>query len=172
MIGRRRDRRGRVCGRRGAGVVIIAALLLPAALFGLALTNDYGRVVLAIRKCSDVADAVVMAAASVRTDNGELSTANVQDWDAGSPPYWLATYRKATQYGMVNPASCSAPQAVYLRDPADGRVRTVRVTMNWKVSSLPFVGYFTKEGAMTGTVTRTARICIAETETRPCAYPV
>lgn len=169
----RRSTRSRVAARRGAGVIIIAALLLPAALFALALTNDYGRVVLAIRKCSDVADAVVMAAASVRTDNGELYPPNKHEsWDADSSPYWLETYRLAARHGMVNPDLCAEPRAVYLPDPADGRVTRVRVTLVWKVDSLPFVSFFTEDGSMQGTVTRNARICIAETDSRPCAYPV
>jgi uncharacterized membrane protein len=162
----------RLSYRRGAGVIIIAALILPAALFALALTSDYGRVVLAIRKCSDVADAVVMAAASVRTDNGELLPANVQDDDRFSGPYWLETYRQATKHGMVNAAYCKNPQAVYLPNPGDGRITSVRVSLTWEVKSMPFVSFFTEDGTMSGTVTRSARICIPETEARACAYPV
>lgn len=162
----------RLRARRGAGVIIIAALLLPAALFALALTNDYGRVVLAIRKCSDVADAMVMAAASVRTDNGELLPANRQEWDSYSGPYWLETYRQATKHGMVNGELCRNPRAVYLTDAGDGRVTSVRVTLTWQVESLPFVSFFTEDGSMKGTVTRSARVCIPETDARPCAYPV
>jgi len=160
-----RTRKSKVRARRGAGVVVFVAILFPAALFGMALTVDHGRVLLASRQSADIADSVVMAAASARTNDGDA----IEQPEAVSRA--LATFQRAKTYGMLSPnvqATLSPADIVF---GADGR--SVKVTVKWQVTSLPlFKIFFPDLEGIGGASTRSARVCIAELDSRPCAYPV
>jgi uncharacterized membrane protein len=161
--GARRPTRG--SSRRGAGVVVFVAILFPAALFGMALTVDHGRILLAARQSADIADSVVMAAASARTDNGD----NLDQSE--SVIRALATFSRAKGVGMLSPNVDATMRTADIVFSSDGR--SVSVTVRWEVSSLPLMKVFFPElRAIGGTATRTARVCIAEFDSRPCAYPV
>lgn len=155
----------RTIRRRGAGVVVFVAILFPAALFGMALTVDHGRVVLASRQSSDVADSVVMAAASARALDGDTIE------QAEAVRRALATFQQARNAGML-PSTVQAtltPSDIVFG--TDGR--SVSVTVRWQVTSLPlFKVFFPELTGIGGNATRSARICIAEIDLRPCAYPV
>jgi Flp pilus assembly protein TadG len=160
-----RANRIRNASRRGAGVVVFVAILFPAALFGMALTVDHGRILLASRQSSDIADSIVLAAASARTDNGDAL-------DQGeSVSRALATFNRAKTVGMLSPNVDAKLNPGDISFSSDGR--TVTVTVRWEVSSLPLMKFFFPElRSIGGTSTRTARVCIAEFDARPCAYPV
>jgi uncharacterized membrane protein len=151
--------------RRGAGVIVFIAILFPSALFGMALTVDHGRVLLASRQSADIADSVVMAAASARTGDGDV----IEQPEAVNRA--LATFQRAKSYGMLSPSVEATLSPADIVFGSDGR--TVKVTVKWEVTSLPlFKIFFPELTGIGGTSTRSARICIAELDDRPCAYPV
>jgi hypothetical protein len=156
---------GKSLRRRGAGVIVFAAIMIPTALFALALTTDYGRVVLAVRQAADVADSVALAAASARSDEGDTLDA------AEGTRRALATYQMAKSERMFSPAVRTKLNPGDIVFSPDGR--SVRVKISWQVPVLPLVKLFSPGfDGIDGIATRSARICIAETDSRPCAYPV
>ena len=151
--------------RRGAGVIVFIAILFPSTLFGMALTVDHGRVLLASRQSADIADSVVMAAASARNNDGD----GIEQPEAVNRA--LATFQRAKSYGMLSPNVKATLTPADIVFGSDGR--SVKVTVNWEVTSLPlFKIFFPDLTGIGGTSTRSARICIAELDDRPCAYPV
>jgi uncharacterized membrane protein len=146
-------------------VIVFVAILFPAALFGMALTVDHGRILLAARQSSDIADSVVMAAASARTDNGD-SIDQIESVNRA-----LATFLRAKNVGMLSRNVDAALNPGDIVFSSDGR--SVRVTVRWEVTSLPLMRFFIPDlRSIGGTTTRSARVCIAEFDNRPCAYPV
>jgi hypothetical protein len=121
--------------------------------------------VLAVRQSADVADAVVLAAASARTDEGDTL-----DGTEGTRRA-IATYQMAKRESMLSPSVVTELNPGDIVFSPDGR--SVRVKIRWRVPVLPLVQLFSRNtDGIGGVSTRSARICIAETDARPCAYPV
>lgn len=151
--------------RRGGGVVVFAAILFPAAIYGLAVTADHGRVVLAARQAGDLADTVAMAAASTRTANGD--TIEV----FSSRRIATETFNYAITAGMLSPAVNAELRADEITYSSDRTSVTVKV--RWHVGSPPLIEFFFPDfQGIHGSATRTTKVCDTETSGRPCAYPL
>ena len=140
--------------RRASGIVVFAAILLPAAIYGVAVTADHGRVLLASRQTSDVADSVVMAAAS------GISNISDQEEQAEARIRADEMFKRAETSGMLSEAiSAEMKRSDITFNKASS---TVTVVIHWKVGPLPLIKIlFPHFNGIEGTVTRSNVICTA-----------
>ena len=146
---------------KGSGLIVFAAVLIPSALYGVAVTADHGRSIIAARQTISVAESVVMAAINERSASDGLIDKDLAII-AG-----LDMYSKAIDVGMFSSGVSSKMLSNNIIVSEDRK--SVSVTIFWKTSTLPLSEIFINKSSRSGQITRTSWICSPNISEKNCA---
>ena len=152
---------------KGGGFIFFVAVIIPAAFFALAISIDHGRVILANRVAADIADTLALSAAGARVEDGDKFDVPI------SRSYTKDTYNMIVGQGVIPKyVFIDFDENSYLNFNSEENYLTI--TVNWRVDSLPFIKLITGNNneSISGTVRRSAKVCIADASKTPCAYPL
>lgn len=153
--------------KKAGGFVVFVSIIIPAAFFALAISIDHGRVILANRVAADIADTLALSAGGARVYDGDKFDLINSKNNASETIEMIYKQNVIPKY--IN---------IYFNKDLDlffsSDNTKLSVTVYWEVKMLPFIDFITKSNTsfISGNVTRSAKICIAEQSKTPCAYPL
>ena len=138
---------------KAVGFLFFLMLIIPAIFFGLSMSADYGRIILAHRQANDITESILMAASSsfLLDDNGAPT---------GTLDIGLATTNASDTFDMALSSESIyksfSPRLFSTTLDPTGKIVTVRV--DFKVNP-GLLTYFGINSPVRGSVTKSAKLC-------------
>ena len=150
---------------KAVGFLFFLMLIIPAIFFGLSMSADYGKIILAHRQANDATESILMAASSsflLDANGAPTGTLDINTAQANASSTFAMALSSNSIYSSFNPVLTSTSL-----DPSR-KVVTVRLDFSINPGLLSFFGI---SSPIKGFVAKSAKICDPD-QGDHCASPL